>query len=223
MKLSIVTGTLNRLPHLQRFIASIAPSCGGIEYEIIIVDGGSTDGTLAWLRSQPVVLIEQGAPLGAVAAFNAGFWAAEGDYVANMNDDCVVVGPTLRLACDYLDAHHDVGQVCFPWHDVGDTTIQVIHFHVGFQKMDVIYANFGATRRSVGDAVGWWGTWEHYSGDAELSLQVMLAGYRVVELPGGEVLHYRVQDHTRRVCYHNPAFNDKWMRNFDATKLLPAR
>ena len=222
MKLSIVTGTLNRLPHLQRFIASIAPSCGGIEHETIIVDGGSTDGTLEWLRTQPIVLIEQGYPLGAVAAFNAGFYAAEGEYVANMNDDCIIVGPTLRLACKYLDEHPDVGQLAIPWHDVGDRDKRVMHVVLGRQQLDVIYANFGVTRRSIGDTVGWWGTeQEHYGGDCEISFQILMAGHKVVELPGGEILHYRVHDATRRICYASHDFNRKWGM-MDVSKLLLA-
>lgn len=220
MKLSIVIGTLNRLHYLQKCVESAEKSCAGIEHEIIVVDGNSIDGTQAWAQKQRIVFIEQGAAYGAVAAFNAGFYAAEGDYVAALNDDCVVVGPTLRLACDYLNIHADVGQLAIPWHDVGDKDIRVMHVTLGLQQVDVIYANFGVTRRSIGDLVGWWGDWEHYSGDCELSFRILMAGYKVVELPGGQVDHFRVQDSTRRVCYHNQKFLEKWMK-LDVSKFLP--
>lgn len=221
MKLSIVIATLNRLKYLQKCIESARQSCAGIEAEVIVIDGGSRDGTLEWLRKQRVILIEQGAAYGAVAAFNAGFYAAEGDYVAALNDDCVVVGDTLRLACDYLDAHADVGQLAIPWHDVGDKDIRVMHVTLGLQQIDVIYANFGVTRRNLGDAVGWWGNWQHYGGDCELSFQILMAGYKVVALPGGQIVHFRVQDETRKVCHYNKAFMDKWMK-LDVSKLMPA-
>ena len=220
MKLSIVTGTLNRLPYLKKCIASIGPSCEGIDHEIIVVDGGSRDGTLEWLRTQPVVLIEQGAAYGAVYAFNAGFYAAEGDYVASLNDDCVIVGPTLRLACDYLDSHPETGQVAIPWHDIGDRDITVQHVHIGKQQVNVIYANFGVTRRWLGDEVGWWGNWVHYSGDCELSFSILMKGYKVETLPGGQIDHYRAQDETRRVCYYNKEFMQKWM-TLDVSMLIP--
>jgi glycosyltransferase involved in cell wall biosynthesis len=219
MKLSVVVATLNRLQWLQKCVASIAPSCEGISREIIVVDGGSTDGTLEWLRGQDIVLIEQGMRLGAVKAFNDGFWAADGVYVAALNDDCVVVGPTLRLACEYLDTHEKCGQVAIPWHDIGDIDIAVQHVTIGRQQVKVIYANFGVTRRRLGDEVGWWGNWYHYSGDCELSFNVLMRGYTVDALPGGQIDHFRVQDSVRQICYYNPEFMQKWM-TLDVSHLI---
>lgn len=219
MRLSVVVATLNRLPHLQRCLKSVHESCGPIDHEIIVVDGGSRDGTQQWLQHQRLVVIEQGMALGAVAAFNAGFYAAEGDYVAALNDDCAVVGKTLQLSCEYLDTHARCGQVAIPWHDIGDKDVAVQRVIMGRQRMPVIYANFGVTRRWLGDQVGWWGQWEHYSGDCELSFAITLAGYTVDELPGGQIDHFRVQDSTRRICYHNQAFMDKWM-TIDVSHLM---
>lgn len=220
MKLSIVIGTLNRLPHLQKCIASAEKSCGDMEREIIVVDGGSYDGTQKWLANRrDIITIEQGAPYGAVCAFNAGFWASEGDYVAGLNDDCVVVGNTLPLACEYLDAHPETGQVAIPWRDIGNNDLSVQHVTIGRQYVPCIYANFGVTRRTLGDAVGWWGTWEHYAGDCELSFAILDQGYFVDELAGGAIEHSRVQDYTRRVCYHNNAFMKKWYGDYDAGKI----
>lgn len=211
MKLSVVTGTLNRLKYLQACVASIGPACAGIEHEIIIVDGGSTDGTLEWLRARrDIITIEQGYAAGAVKAFNAGFWAAEGEYVASLNDDCTVRGNTLHLACDYLDVHPETGQVAIPWADKGHHPPSVQTAWIGKQQYNIVYANFGVTRRSVGDVCGWWGDWEHYGGDAELSYRIWDMGLFVDELKGGEIEHLRVHDSTRRVCYANQAFFERW-------------
>jgi glycosyltransferase involved in cell wall biosynthesis len=49
---SVVLGTYNRLSFLKSTIASIRASQFDQPYEIIVVDGGSTDGTLDWLVSQ---------------------------------------------------------------------------------------------------------------------------------------------------------------------------
>ena len=72
---SIVSGTFNRLPYLKRMIESgrkaMRPAghvhaFEGVTWEFVIVDGGSTDGTLDWLRSQADVrVIEHGRLLGA--------------------------------------------------------------------------------------------------------------------------------------------------------------
>lgn len=221
MKLSVVIATLNRLKWLQKCVESVRKSCRDMDYEVIVVDGGSRDGTAMWARGQRVVFVEQGAAYGACYAFNAGFYAAEGEYVAALNDDCVVVGNTLPLACDYLDSHPKCGQVALPWHDIGDKDIAVQHVFIGKQQHPIIYANFGVTRRWLGDKVGWWGSWEHYSGDCELSFSVFIEGYSIDELPGGQIDHYRVKDETRRICYHNQAFMDKWMK-MDVTPYITA-
>ena len=221
MKLSVVIATLNRLGWLKKCVDSVRRSCSGMDFETIVVDGGSRDGTLQWLHGQSVITIEQGAAYGACYAFNAGFYASEGDYVAGLNDDCVVVGDTLQKACQYLDDNAVCGQVAIPWHDVGDRDITVQHVIIGQQRAPCIYANFGVTRRWLGDAVGWWGNWDHYSGDCELSFQVLVHGYTVDELKGGQIDHFRLQDETRRICPHNQAFIDKWMRlDLTATKFI---
>jgi glycosyltransferase involved in cell wall biosynthesis len=56
--------------------------CYGIQYEFVIVDGGSSDGTQKWCNSQSDIrLIEHLSLLGAVKAFNDGANAALGTYV----------------------------------------------------------------------------------------------------------------------------------------------
>src|SRR4030067_605814 len=111
MKLSVVIATLNRRALLESCLASIPRSAGNMPHEIIVVDGGSRDGTLETLRARKELhLIEQGQALGAVKAYNAGFRAARGEYVAAINDDAVYERDTLQRAVRFLDVYRDVGQ-----------------------------------------------------------------------------------------------------------------
>src|SRR4051812_22400510 len=89
MLLSLVSGTYNRLAPLRQMVESARRYLHrGLAYEIVIVDGGSTDGTQTWCRAQPDVrLIEHGALKGAIAAFCDGAFAARGKYVLLANDD----------------------------------------------------------------------------------------------------------------------------------------
>jgi len=117
MDISIVTGTYNRLPSLQRMVNSARQSfvgLHGIEWQLVIVDGGSQDGTQAWCLSQPdILLIEHGSLLGAVKAFNDGAYAATGEYVVMANDDIEFVDDSILTAYIYMQTHLDCGIGCF--------------------------------------------------------------------------------------------------------------
>lgn len=210
MKLSIVLGTLNRMPLLAKCLPSIHASAAGLPYEIVVVDGGSDDGTQEYLLEQPrTTILWQRQRLGAVRAFNAGFAAAQGEYVANLNDDALVRGSTLADACHYLDSHPNCGQVAIPFYDPGSPP-KVERVMAGRRRQEFIYANFGVTRRRLGERLGWWGTYHHYGGDTELSLNIWKAGFTVDILKSGLIEHFRTDDATRVQKYSNRDFKRKW-------------
>src|SRR5579859_4414141 len=94
-KLAVVLGTYNRMSLLQGAIASIRDDIkDAFPYTIIVVDGGSTDGSIEWLFDQRDIITRcQSPPLtGAVKAFNEGFRIAVElgvPYVAHFNDDAM--------------------------------------------------------------------------------------------------------------------------------------
>ena len=48
MRASIVIRTLNEAEHLEDLLTMVARQrCDGLEHEVVVVDSGSTDGTLA--------------------------------------------------------------------------------------------------------------------------------------------------------------------------------
>jgi GT2 family glycosyltransferase len=83
---------------LERVISqSVAP------VDVIVVDGGSLDGTLEqlrrWARDERVAVIEEGRRRGVAAARNAGIRAATGDVVVILNADVLLPADFLeRLA-----------------------------------------------------------------------------------------------------------------------------
>lgn len=219
-KLSIVLGTCDRLPLLMRCLDSIylALVTENLSSEIVIVDGGSTDGTreyLLGLGGMGVRVIWQGQLLGAVKAFNAGFREARGQYVAALNDDATVHPTTFGKACYMLDNSPVIGQVAIPF-GLPDAPPALDYIRLGhYPKVPYLYANFGVTRRDLGERFGWWGeAYYHYGGDSELSMQVWKSGYRVAPLAvsDGHITHYREQDEIRRehTGADRDAFYNKW-------------
>lgn len=222
---SVVFGTLNRLPFLQRAVESARIAVGNYPYEIVIVDGGSVDGTLPYLKSQSdVTLIEQGARLGAVAAFNAGFEKARGEFVASFNDDAEYIGQPIAYAIELLNQNEAIGQVALMFstqilHDAdGLKTINTKNQNPRVQMVrtalygEMPYANFGVIRKRLGQQVEWWGSYYQYGGDTELSVKVRAAGFEIAVLAKqyGYIVHYELQDSTRIPNVEQLAFNAKW-------------
>jgi len=198
--ISAVTGTYNRLALLQKMVTSVRQSVGGLLYEIILVDGGSTDGTLEWCRQQSdVMLIEQGKLLGAVEAFNAGCEVARGRYVAILNDDIVIDGDTLGRAYEHLEANPEVGMVAF--RNVvpdksGDRARIPVSTALGYP-----YGQCCMVRRWLGQWAEWWGHegMRTYGGDTRLSLRLWEMGWPVVYLNGCSVTDFVHVDELRRI------------------------
>jgi len=209
--ISIVTGTLSRLPALKELVYSIRNTCA-LDYEIILVDGGSKDGTEEWCLKQPdIVFIQQGKRMGAVAAFNAGFAIARGEFTCNLNDDCLVVGDVFGQAIKQFEESR-VGQVAIPYKDPTDKKPKCEMIYLGKPRHDILYANFGITRTWLGKRLGWWGNdVYHYGGDTDLSVKIWDAGYAVVELDGdGYIQHLRLDDDTRVDNNDSRHFFSKW-------------
>lgn len=96
---SIIVLTWNQLPCTQECLASIAAYTTE-PYELIVVDNGSTDGTVAWLHQQAqqdhrIRIITNGSNLGFAKGCNQGIEAAHGEYILLLNNDVVVTAEWL--------------------------------------------------------------------------------------------------------------------------------
>ena len=187
INLSIVTGTYNRLVPLRNLVDSVRRSIGkGLGYEIIVVDGGSTDGSIAWCKEQPdIKLIEQGELLGAVRAFNEGAYSARGKYVILANDDITFMYDSLIRAYAFMEDNLAVGIGCF-YQDRFNRPMYVDRMSAVTEEGDrvgVYYGQVCIVPKWLGDKVGWWGDYLHtYAGDNELSCNVIQEGYEIAPM-----------------------------------------
>ncbi len=105
-RLSAILVSWNRRDYLEKAIQSLLNQQYN-DLEIIVVDNGSTDGSLPWLRSrEDLRLIENSANLGAAAARNQGLRAATGAYALFMDSDAELRTPgALDSLVQYLEEH----------------------------------------------------------------------------------------------------------------------
>ena len=107
MFFSVVIPTYNRLPILQKCLQAISRQEAGLyeDYEIIVVDDGSTDGTVDWLNGAGLKRVSWYVQdhCGPAAARNLGVIKSRGDTIVFIDSDLVVVD-------DFLAAHAAVLQ-----------------------------------------------------------------------------------------------------------------
>src|SRR5215475_14713635 len=111
-RVSVVMPVFNAEAYLDRTIgALLRQTCA--DFELIAVDDGSLDGSLAKLQAfdDPRIRVVSRAHHGVVAAMNTGVALARGDLVARADADDVCVRDRLERQADYLDANPVVGVV----------------------------------------------------------------------------------------------------------------
>lgn len=88
--ISIVISVFNEEENVRPLVEQITAAMEGFDYEIIYVDDGSTDGTLAELKSirhERLKSIELRKNYGQSLALMAGIDAAEGEFIVTMDGD----------------------------------------------------------------------------------------------------------------------------------------
>ena len=89
MFLSVVIPTYNRLPILEKCLRALESQTYDAQliagYEVVVVDDGSTDGTIDWLQTHsaefPHIKLFEQAHLGPSAARNLGVEKSGGDII----------------------------------------------------------------------------------------------------------------------------------------------
>ena len=77
--------------------------------EIVVVNDGSTDGTLDLLHRQPDIMLLDHSHRGIAATLNEGITAASGDYIARMDTDDVCHPRRIEQQVAHLDIYKDIG------------------------------------------------------------------------------------------------------------------
>lgn len=110
MKISVVTITLNRKDFLKKAIESVLNQ-NYINYEHIIIDGGSNDGTIELLHTYQHLKWISEPDGGQADAMNKGLSLMTGDVFAWLNSDDTYPEGTLNKVISYFNQWTDVAMI----------------------------------------------------------------------------------------------------------------
>ncbi len=110
---TIIIPVFNKLELTQQCLTHLAEVTHGVEYEVIVVDNGSSDGTREFLATLggDVQIIHNQENAGFAKACNQGARAARGRYLVFLNNDTIPLQGWLTALVDEANAHPDVAAV----------------------------------------------------------------------------------------------------------------
>jgi len=186
--ISIVTGTLNRCHLLENLIKNTIDS--NDKLELVLVDGGSSDGTLEYIKklNHPrIKLIEVGERSSYPHFMNLGIQNATYDWVCQWNDD-VLLSNSWEEVIRELDDEYMFYLFNWKYGNMQDLNNQDwlhgIDYKSGWCIADAydthkeIVMNYGIYNKKVFREIGMYNTaYSYYYADGDMSLRAYLFGY----------------------------------------------
>ena len=111
MLCSVIILNWNGVAMLRRFLPSVLSTTQLDGVEVVVADNGSTDGSLSYLHTQPVRVIELGENLGFAEGYNRAIAQVDAQYVLLLNSDVEVTPLWLDTLLEYARAHEDVAAI----------------------------------------------------------------------------------------------------------------
>jgi len=148
---SIVIVSYNGRDFLQQCLASIHGETRDVEFEVIVVDNASLDGTPDMVSAgfPQVHLIRRASNAGFAAAANEGLRVARGDALMLINPDSELYGNILPPMLRYLREQPDIGILAPKLLDPGGTVQLSVRRFPGFQT--ALFNRYSALTRLVPD------------------------------------------------------------------------
>ena len=195
MKVSIVIPCYNEKDTIERIVAAVR-ACPLKEQEIVVVDDGSQDGTVAILEERVAPLVDKiiyhQQNKGKGAALRSGFQAATGDVVVVQDADLeydpnefpILLAPILAGKADVVYGSRFVSgkahRVVYFWHMVGNrflTLLSNMFTNINLTDMETCYKAF---RKEVLNSFVI--EESRFGFEPEITAKVARAGYRIFEV-----------------------------------------
>jgi glycosyltransferase involved in cell wall biosynthesis len=145
-RVSVVMPVYNAMPFLGKAVESILNQSYR-DFELIIIDDGSTDGSLKYLMAindQRVKLIFNKTNQGIVEARNKGISSSRGEYICMLDADDVAIGNRLEKQVRYLDRNKNIHLVAGRMVLINDNDIET-----GFWPEDVANISEEAIKKTL--------------------------------------------------------------------------
>lgn len=190
VRFSVATPTHNDLHKLRRCVGSVRGQ-QGVSVEHLVQDAQSSDGTAAWLASQPGLLARSEPDAGMYDAIGRAWARSRGEFLSWLNADEQYLPGALAQVARHFDAHPSV-QVLFADHIVCDAAGQPvalrreIPFRAAYVRNSFLYAQSCTLffRRELFEEGSLrFDTRLRYAADKDLLLSLAERGVRIVHLP----------------------------------------
>lgn len=191
--ISIVTGTLNRVDMLPTLINNTVLSDDRLE--LVLVDGGSVDGTINYVKelNHPrIKLIEVGGRSSYPHFMNLGIQAATHEIIAQWNDDVILCNDWSEV---FLGLQSEYDFYLFNWKygtlsDTKDPNWLAGRDYTsgwclcnGASSGGEIVMNYGLYRKKIFREIGMYNTeYQYYYADADMAYRSWIFGYNVKDL-----------------------------------------
>lgn len=200
---SVVIGSYQRKNFLQKVIESIRNNGIRIPYEFIVIDGGSTDGSIEWLIQQKdIITIVQhnrgpidGKPIRRKSwgyFMNLGFKSAQGKYIVMLSDDCLLLPEAVNKGIEcYLEnekRRKKIGGIAFYFRNWPSEDNYYVQRTLGGKLM----VNHGIFINTALEDVGYADedNYMFYKADGDLCLKLWQAGYEIIDCDQSFVEHF---------------------------------
>ncbi|MGC8603711.1 MAG: glycosyltransferase family 2 protein [Desulfomonilaceae bacterium] len=107
---SVIIPTFNRLELLKQTVESVRNQTFK-EYEVVVVNDGSDDGTAAWLGQQNDLIVINQENSGIAASRNKGIKTSKGEWLAFLDHDDIWGPDKLQTQVDFIKSNPEVGMV----------------------------------------------------------------------------------------------------------------
>ena len=213
--LSICIPTYNRLSYLKPCLKSIFSTSEKYPFEVVIADGGSTDGTLEYLHNleyDNLKIIEQGKLVGAVKACNACFKKAEGDYALVGNDDITVIPEIMSKACKLMDNDGQIGLVGPKDQELKHGNLPGVTLKL--RQSWALLCKFSIVRMEILKKIGYFDErFRTYYIDDDICLSVLSLGHSIIYTKETGLIHYRVKDEKTNIAKEESCNKEKNLRD----------